>query len=130
VTLALRLLDKPQDIPDDVRDILSMMGETWTSKSRFINELLDVSRITHGKLELAPRPVSCIRHFRGGAGLASDFEAKRQTLRSSKRPSFPLDGDPGRLEQVFLDLLKNARSSRQKKRIVFTENQPASSRGC
>ena len=87
------------------RDILRRQGEILT---RLVNDLLDVSRLSTGKVhldrlpvnldELARRSVDAVRLRTGRADIM---------LRCGSRPSW-IDGDPVRLEQVLLNLLTNA----------------------
>ncbi|HEX3553272.1 MAG TPA: sensor histidine kinase [Thermoanaerobaculia bacterium] len=82
---------------------------------RLVDDLLDVSRITRGKVELRREPLD----LREVVGQAVDTtrplaEAKSQSLRLHLSPEpLPLLGDATRLEQVLSNLLRNA--------VKFTE---------
>ena len=79
-------------------------------QSRLVEDLLEVSRITSGKLRLEQRPldlvsvanvaIDSIRHAAEARGVAieRDFESA----------SLPTAGDPDRLQQVIWNLLSNA----------------------
>jgi PAS domain S-box-containing protein len=74
---------------------------------RLIDDLLDVSRITRGKLELRRQPVELARV------IEQAVETSRPHIRQSfrvDRPDEPvyLDADPVRLAQVLSNLLNNA----------------------
>ncbi len=78
--------------------------------SRMIDDLLDVSRITEGKISLRKEPVPIERVLTAAASLArSGCMARGQTL-SVSMPAEPvyLNADATRLEQVFGNLLSNA----------------------
>ncbi len=82
---------------------------------RMVDDLLDVSRITRGKVELRRQPLDLDEVLRHAADTARPLaEAREQSLRV-ELPSepLPLDGDATRLEQVFTNLLRNA--------VKFTE---------
>ncbi|HEY0510418.1 MAG TPA: HAMP domain-containing sensor histidine kinase [Thermoanaerobaculia bacterium] len=77
---------------------------------RMVDDLLDVSRITRGKVELRRGPVDLAEVLRHAVETARPLaEAKEQTLRAEiPAGPLPLDGDATRLEQVFSNLLRNA----------------------
>ena len=75
-----------------------------------IDDLLDVSRITEGKIELRLRPVALADILTAAASVArSGITARRQELTISL-PDTPifLNADATRLDQVFGNLLGNA----------------------
>ena len=78
--------------------------------SRMIDDLLDVSRITEGKIELRRKPVSLESVITAAISLArSGCAAQGQELTVSLPPGpVFLDADATRLEQVFSNLLGNA----------------------
>jgi signal transduction histidine kinase len=77
---------------------------------RMIDDLLDVSRITRGKVELRRERLDLgevVRHAVETTRLLA--EAKQQTLRAELTGEpLPLYGDATRLEQVLSNLLRNA----------------------
>jgi signal transduction histidine kinase len=77
---------------------------------RMVDDLLDVSRITRGKVELQREPLDLGDVVRNAVETARPLaETKQQTLRAELTPEpLPLDGDATRLEQVLSNLLRNA----------------------
>ena len=77
---------------------------------RMVDDLLDVSRITRGKVELRREPVDLAEVLRHAVETARPLaEAREQTLRAEiPGGPLPLEGDSTRLEQVFSNLLRNA----------------------
>ena len=78
--------------------------------SRMIDDLLDVSRITEGKIELRRKPISLESIIAAATSLSrSGCAAQGQELTVSL-PSEPVfvDADATRMEQVFSNLLGNA----------------------
>ena len=92
---------------NDAQQIIARQIENM---SRMIDDLLDVSRITEGKINLKKKPVSLETILTAAASLArSGCAAHGQELTVSlpTEPVF-LDADATRLEQVFGNLLTNA----------------------
>ena len=78
--------------------------------SRLVDDLLDISRITQGKLELKRKPVELAEAIAKGIELASPLLEQRSHKLVLEVPSTGLvvDGDPARLAQVVANLLNNA----------------------
>jgi signal transduction histidine kinase len=80
------------------------------AQSRLIEDLLDVSRIVSGKLQILPRPLvaqplveSAVQSLRPAA------DAKHITIDLSLNPAIgPIEADPDRLQQVIWNLISNA----------------------
>jgi signal transduction histidine kinase/ActR/RegA family two-component response regulator len=78
--------------------------------ARLVDDLLDVSRITRGKLPLRKEPVDLAAAVSGAVTAARPLiDARRHDL-SVSLPLEPLrlEADPTRLEQVLVNLLTNA----------------------
>src|SRR6185295_16622624 len=77
---------------------------------RMVDDLLDVSRITRGKVELRRAPLDLGEVVRHAVETARPLaEAKQQRLHAELAAEpLPLDGDATRLEQVLSNLLRNA----------------------
>src|SRR5262249_44721765 len=79
-------------------------------QTQLIEDLLDVSRIISGKLQLDRQPVELAAVVEAAAqSLRSVADTKRVALRITvDAPDAIVDGDPHRLQQVVLNLLSNA----------------------
>jgi len=77
---------------------------------RLVDDLLDVSRITSGRIELRKRRVELFEIVHRGLELASPLlEQRRNRLEVTiPRTGLVIDGDPHRLAQVVSNLLTNA----------------------
>ena len=77
--------------------------------SRLVNDLLDVSRITRGTLELRKEPLDVADVITRAAEMAAPrLEEKRHALTLEVPPGLTVIGDAVRLAQVFGNLLANA----------------------
>ncbi|HEY9761068.1 MAG TPA: chemotaxis protein CheB [Trichocoleus sp.] len=78
-------------------------------QSQLIEDLLDVARITSGKLRLNARPVRLASVIEAAIdGVSVSAEAKQIQILSRLDSVEPVTGDAGRLQQVFWNLLTNA----------------------
>ncbi|HSS77694.1 MAG TPA: sensor histidine kinase [Thermoanaerobaculia bacterium] len=77
---------------------------------RLVDDLLDVSRITRGKVELRRELLDLVEIVRNVVDTIRPLaEAKSLSLRLDlSSESLPLEGDATRLEQVFSNLLRNS----------------------
>jgi len=75
-----------------------------------INDLLDVSRLEAGRVELAPRPTDVRQVVQQVLGIvAPAARAKDIRLTASFPPEFPrVHADPTRLQQILVNLVGNA----------------------
>lgn len=87
-----------------------MLGRQVDFLTRLVSDLLDVSRIAQGKLQLHTRPTQIANVVRDAVELAqSAIDSAAQSL-DILLPAEPVvvDADPVRLMQVLLNLLHNA----------------------
>lgn len=93
-----------------VAQVAGMIERQVTQLARLVDDLLDVSRISTGKIELKMEPVELASVLRSAIETSRPhIEAAGHRL-SLELPQVPLemDGDPVRLAQVFANLLNNA----------------------
>jgi CheY-like chemotaxis protein len=106
----LHILKLRSDADPTVSQTVSMMDRQMTHLVRLVDDLLDVSRITRGKLELRQRKV-LLTEVLGHAveSVRAFIESHRHKLTVEIRAqNLLVDGDPDRLAQVFSNLLLNA----------------------
>ena len=78
--------------------------------TRLVDDLLDVSRLRHGQLTLQRKRVDlCVIVTHAAQTVAFTMQERNHRM-SASLPDAPLllQADPGRLEQVFVNLLSNA----------------------
>jgi two-component system CheB/CheR fusion protein len=92
------------------RELIQMIQRNAQLEARLIDDLLDLTRITRGKLEVQRQPVDL--HEKIGhvvAMVARDIEAKRLGLFVELAAArCMVEGDPARLQQIVWNLLTNA----------------------
>ncbi len=99
----------------DVRDasehrIRAVCGRQLGNLVRLVDDLLDVSRVTRGKLQLRPQRIDLVEVIQAALQTTRpQFEKRRHRVALEMGAgSLALDADPTRLEQVFTNLLSNA----------------------
>ena len=104
----LRLTEKPGQ--RGVPSILPMMERQIRHMGRLLDELLDISRITLGKIELRRQPMDVAQAIDAAVETTRPFIEERHHTLEVVLPSEPVrvDADPVRLSQVFANLLNNA----------------------
>jgi PAS domain S-box-containing protein len=93
-----------------VKTVLELMGRQVHHLTRLVDDLLDVSRITSGRIELRPEPGD-LRAILERAVQASRplLDARDHViLLSLSEEPLPILADATRLDQVFVNLLNNA----------------------
>jgi len=111
VMISASMLEKDPRLPDDVRHDLGVIRRNVAVQSRLIDDLLDLTRIGRGKLDLDLRTLNVRRLLQETANIvAGDLDAKNQRLEMDLQvpDEFAVIGDSARLQQVFWNLLKNA----------------------
>jgi signal transduction histidine kinase/ActR/RegA family two-component response regulator len=77
--------------------------------ARLVDDLLDISRVTRGHVELRDEQVPLASVLERAVELATPFVTRyRHTLRAATGDGVTLRGDPVRLAQIFGNLLTNA----------------------
>ena len=110
VLLTASELEKNESLSPDVREQMSMMRRNIELEATLIDDLLDVSRIRHGKLTLNRSQVDLHEILKQTEEIVlHDFENKGVTMSLRANAAFHhVNGDPARIEQVIWNLLKNA----------------------
>ncbi len=98
------------DLPPDIAEGLAMICRNVELEARLIDDLLDLTRITRGKLELRVRRVDAHDLLQHALEIVrSDIEAQKLHLDLTLTASNSIvSADPARLQQVFWNVLRNA----------------------
>ncbi len=108
ISTALQLMT-PHEAQSNARN-REMAKRQVQNLSRLVDDLLDVSRITRGMVELRKRPVSLETVIRGAVSAAEPaLRARQHQLAVVVEPGdYGLEADATRLEQIVSNLLSNA----------------------
>jgi PAS domain S-box-containing protein len=110
ISMGLELLKLSEDDPSAAEEIRVMMLRQSQHMVRLIDDLLDVSRITRGKLELRRTYVELDEIIRNAVDATRPFvdDAGHQLSVQLPGKRLLLYADANRLTQVFTNLLNNA----------------------
>jgi PAS domain S-box-containing protein len=108
VLLTVTDLERRAEVPPAVRASLGMIRRNLELERRLIDDLLDVSRIARGMLELRPALLDVHEAVTDALEMcAPDLRGRTVDVELSAR-LFHAHADPVRLRQVFSNLLRNA----------------------
>jgi signal transduction histidine kinase len=107
---ALEILRLPESNPDMRDKARRMMERQLAQMVRLVDDLLDVSRITTGKLGIRTAPIEAQAAIRDGIETVRPYVESRSHTLEVELPPQPVwvEGDRTRLAQVFANLVHNA----------------------
>jgi PAS domain S-box-containing protein len=110
VLLLASMLLRRTDLPTGVRDQLAMIRRNVDLEVKLIDDLLDLTRIVRGKLELERQPVDLHAQVHEAVRMVEgDAEAQGLALALDLAPvPVRVDADAPRLQQVLWNLVRNA----------------------
>src|SRR6266404_2510043 len=118
------------ELPDSrpVREALAVVRRNVELEARLIDDLLDVTRIAKGKLQLSFEPI-CVHQLLQRAYEICREEIAAKNLEAEfhlRATQTHVEGDPARLQQVFWNLIKNSvKFTPEKGRVTIETLNPA-----
>ena len=108
ISYAIGLLEGTRD--PVLREVRERVERQLTHLARLVDDLLDVSRVTSGKVELKPHPMDARDAIVHAIEVSRSLLDERQHRLAMELPDEPLpvSGDAVRLSQVVSNLLNNA----------------------
>jgi PAS domain S-box-containing protein len=110
VLMSVTAMEMDPELPPALREDLAMIRRNVELETKLIDDLLDLSRITSGKIRLQPQPIDLNAAVRYVCGIC-----RAQILEKGLRLHLNLAeqcgrvfADPARLQQVLWNVLKNA----------------------
>ncbi|PYK31750.1 MAG: hybrid sensor histidine kinase/response regulator [Verrucomicrobia bacterium] len=109
-------LEREKDLPETMHESLQLIRRNVELEARLIDDLLDLTRISKGKVQLSFEVVDAHTLLRNALEIChSDIDQKKLELRTDfAAEKVFLQADPARLQQIFWNLIKNA--------VKFTPN--------
>jgi signal transduction histidine kinase len=107
---ALHMLQMPSLQPDMIQKAYQVMDRQLQQMVRLVDDLMDVSRITRGKIDLRFETVGLNKAIENAVETARPFIEERDHTLKIEIPEEPIavKADLVRLSQVFANLLNNA----------------------
>lgn len=110
VLMTVMSMQRDPEIPEKMRNDLEVLRRNVELEALLIDDLLDLTRIAHGKLELHSAAVDVHALIRHAVSISqSDLNEKRiavhEQLEAREHNSW---ADSARLQQVFWNIIKNA----------------------
>ena len=104
------LLDSPPSDPEDSRQFLEIIERHSERLSRLTEDLLTLSDLESGKIQLTMQPLDASQLIQRVLEIFWDRAAKKgiKLVQDTKRAVAKLNGDPDRLQQLFINLVDNA----------------------
>jgi two-component system CheB/CheR fusion protein len=110
VLAAVQLLQMETNLSSDARQTIGMVRRNVELEARLIDDLLDLTRISRGKLQVAREAVDVHQKLHFVEQICRD-DVRNKDLKlymNLEATEHIVAGDPARLQQVFWNLLKNA----------------------
>jgi signal transduction histidine kinase len=103
-------LEQEQNVPESMHQSLQLIRRNVELEARLIDDLLDLTRISKGKVQLGFEVVDAHTLLRNALEICqSEIEQKKLELRTELAATkVHLQADPARLQQIFWNLIKNA----------------------
>ncbi|MCA1658895.1 MAG: GAF domain-containing sensor histidine kinase, partial [Verrucomicrobiaceae bacterium] len=110
VLTSVLTLEQEENLPEATRASLQMIRRNVELEARLIDDLLDLTRISKGKVQLSLEVVDAHSLLRNALEICqADIDQKNLSLRTDfSAEKVWLEADPARLQQIFWNLIKNA----------------------
>lgn len=105
----LELLRRTLQLDERARDVVEIIVRNTNVQARLVDDLLDMSRLTQGRVTLRRAPVELGAIVRSAVqSCLADAAQARLSVAVGEAPPVWVDGDAERLQQVVMNLLSNA----------------------
>jgi signal transduction histidine kinase/response regulator RpfG family c-di-GMP phosphodiesterase len=110
VLTSVLALEQGDNLSDEMRASLQMIRRNVELEARLIDDLLDLTRISKGKVQLSLEEVDAHSLLRNALEICqADIDKKQLGLHTDfAAEKVSLEADPARLQQIFWNLIKNA----------------------
>jgi len=110
VLASVFMLEREDNVPKVMHESLQLIRRNVELEARLIDDLLDLTRISKGKVQLSFEIVDAHTLLRNALEICQfEIEQKKLELQSEfAATKVYLQADPARLQQIFWNLIKNA----------------------
>jgi signal transduction histidine kinase/response regulator RpfG family c-di-GMP phosphodiesterase len=110
VLTSVLALQQEENLPEETRASLQMIRRNVELEARLIDDLLDLTRVSKGKVQLSLEEVDAHVLLRNAVEICqADIDHKNLSLETAlAAEKVCLEADPARLQQIFWNLIKNA----------------------
>ena len=110
VLTTVQALEMEGELPEQMRSGLQIIRRNVEMEARLIDDLLDLTRVSKGKLQLNLETTDVYHALHTALEICRpDIEAKRLTVTMDLTEGVcPVRADPARLQQIFWNLISNA----------------------
>lgn len=110
ISAAAEVLERRLALPDDLKNLVTMIRRNVALEARLIDDLLDLTSIDHGKLNLQSRSVDIQALVLAVLEmLGDDIRGKKLWLNKDLAPGpLVVAGDASRLQQILWNVIRNA----------------------
>ena len=110
VLMTAAALEADDELPPSVHEDVALIRRNVELEARLIDDLLDLTRIARGKIELQTEVTDAHRLLAGALEICrSDISGKRLHLVEDLRAAEPyIEADPIRAQQILWNLVRNA----------------------
>lgn len=125
-----QIAGKNTDNPEKIKDCLSKIEQASQHLLELINDVLDMSKIESGKIELNEKPVDIVELMKNVIFMVQDMAAKKSIESRINIDALPKEMvicDPVRVQEILINLLSNAvKYTPEGRWISFTAKKTAS----
>ncbi len=110
VLASVLAIENEDAVPENIRELLQMIHRNVELEARLIDDLLDLTRISKGKVQLNLEVLDAHTLLRNAIEICqAEIDQKHLALRLDlAAQKVHLEADPARLQQIFWNLIKNA----------------------
>lgn len=121
VLLSVSMLEQNPELPQSTREDLSSIRRNVELEAQLISDLLDLTRISRGKLQLQREEVDLHQTLRAAIEICQRDASANLIVELSATRRF-VTGDATRLQQVFWNLIGNAQKFTPERGAIFVRS--------
>ncbi len=129
ILMCLSFRATQDDLPPDLQEDLAMIRRNVELEARLIDDMLDLTRVAHGKMELRRETIDCHDLIEATRRICAASPSARKEILIDFEPlatAHHLDADRARLQQIIWNLVQNSvKFSEDGQRVLIRTSNPA-----